>query len=85
MKRLLVANIAHMLLLAQFGDACAAGAFDGEWTGSATSTIRNRRMSLAMNVKPRTPGTIATKCPTLPPTCTRPAGTALENGAPRRG
>jgi hypothetical protein len=39
MKRVLVASIAHMLLLAQCGDACAAGLFDGEWIGSATSTI----------------------------------------------
>jgi hypothetical protein len=40
MKRLLVASIAHMLLLAESGDANAAGPFDGEWTGSATSTVR---------------------------------------------
>jgi hypothetical protein len=39
MKRLLVASIAHLLLLGQFGDASAAGPFDGKWTGSATSTI----------------------------------------------
>jgi hypothetical protein len=39
MKRLLVAPIAQMLLLAQFGEACAAGPFDGDWTGSATSTV----------------------------------------------
>jgi|SRR5215475_3345087 len=39
MKRLLVASVAHILLLAQFGDACAAGPFDGEWGGSATSTV----------------------------------------------
>jgi hypothetical protein len=39
MKRLLVASIAHMLLLADFGGADAAGPFDGEWTGSARSTV----------------------------------------------
>jgi hypothetical protein len=38
MERLFVAPIADMLLLSQFGDAWATGAFDGEWNGSATST-----------------------------------------------
>jgi hypothetical protein len=39
MKRLLsVASVAHMLFLSQFSDACAAGPYDGEWTGSATAT-----------------------------------------------
>lgn len=38
-KRLLyVASVAHLLFLSQFGDACAAGAYDGEWNGSATVT-----------------------------------------------
>jgi hypothetical protein len=27
-----------MLFLSQFSDACAAGPYDGEWTGSATAT-----------------------------------------------
>jgi hypothetical protein len=39
MKRVLVASIALICLLTQCVDACAAGPFDGEWTGSATSTI----------------------------------------------
>jgi hypothetical protein len=39
MKRLLtIASIAHMLFLSQFSDAYAGGPYDGEWTGSATST-----------------------------------------------
>jgi hypothetical protein len=39
MKRLLiVASVAHMPFLSQFSDAYAAGPYDGEWTGSATST-----------------------------------------------
>jgi hypothetical protein len=42
MKRVLVASVAPMLLLAQFSDGFAAGGsgpFDGNWTGSATSTV----------------------------------------------
>src|SRR5712691_4812252 len=40
-KRLLfVASVAHLLLLAQFGDAYAADPYDGEWIGSATSIDR---------------------------------------------
>jgi hypothetical protein len=39
MKRRLAASIAQLLLLAQFGDACAADLFNGEWVGSATSTL----------------------------------------------
>ena len=39
MKRLLiVASVAHMLLLSQLGDGYAAGPYDGVWTGSATPT-----------------------------------------------
>jgi hypothetical protein len=37
MKRLLYVT-SLSLLLSQFGNAYAAGAYDGEWTGSATST-----------------------------------------------
>jgi hypothetical protein len=38
-KRLLyVASVAHLLFLPQLGDACADGAYDGEWNGSATVT-----------------------------------------------
>jgi hypothetical protein len=37
MMRPLVASVAQILLLMRFGDAWAAGPFDGEWTGSATS------------------------------------------------
>ena len=52
MKRLLVAPIAHMLLLTQLGDACAAGPFDGEWTGSATSTVgRCKPASITLTVQ----------------------------------
>jgi hypothetical protein len=42
MKRLLyIAPVATQLLfLLQFGDAYADGPYDGEWTGSATSTGR---------------------------------------------
>src|ERR1700691_2675611 len=43
MKRVLVAAVALILLLAQLSDGCAAapaGPFDGQWTGSATSTAR---------------------------------------------
>jgi hypothetical protein len=42
MKRVLVASVVPMLLLAQFADGFAAGVsspFDGNWTGSATSTV----------------------------------------------
>jgi hypothetical protein len=39
MKRRLAAPIAHMLFFTQFGNVWAAGAFDGEWSGSATSTV----------------------------------------------
>jgi len=42
MKRVLVASVAPMLLLAQCSDGFAAGVsspFDGNWTGSATSTV----------------------------------------------
>ena len=42
MKRVLVASVVPMLLLAQFTDGFAAGVsgpFDGNWTGSATSTV----------------------------------------------
>ena len=43
MKRLLiVASIAHLLLLSQLRDSCAAGSYDGEWTGSATSSTGGR-------------------------------------------
>ena len=39
MKRLLsVASVVHVLLLSQVSDSYAAGPYDGEWTGSATST-----------------------------------------------
>ena len=39
MKRLLiVASAAHSLFSLQLGDAYAGGPYDGEWTGSATST-----------------------------------------------
>jgi hypothetical protein len=34
---LIVASVAHMLPLLQLNDAYAAGLYDGEWTGSATS------------------------------------------------
>ena len=42
MKRMLVASVVPMLLLAQFTDGFAAGVsgpFDGNWTNSATSTV----------------------------------------------
>jgi hypothetical protein len=43
MKRLLVvASIAHMLLLSQLRDTYAAGQYDGEWTGPATSSTGGR-------------------------------------------
>ena len=34
-RRLCIASVAQLLLLWQLGDACAAGIFDGEWSGSA--------------------------------------------------
>jgi hypothetical protein len=41
MKLLLsIASVAYLLFLLQFHDACAAGPYDGEWTGSATATDR---------------------------------------------
>ena len=41
MKRLRhVASTIHLLFLLQLGDAYADGLYDGEWTGSATSTVR---------------------------------------------
>jgi hypothetical protein len=43
MKRLVsIASIAHIVFLSQFSDACAAGPYDGEWTGSATATSDGR-------------------------------------------
>jgi hypothetical protein len=41
MKHLLfsIMSAMHLLQVSQFGDACAAGSFDGEWIGSARSTI----------------------------------------------
>jgi len=42
MKRVLVASVAPMLLLAQLSDGFAAGGsgpFNGTWIGSATSTV----------------------------------------------
>jgi hypothetical protein len=52
MKRLLLTSVAHMLLLAQLGDACAAGLFDGEWTGSATPTVgRCKPASITLTVQ----------------------------------
>lgn len=46
MKRLCcAASIAQLLLLLQLGDAHSEGLYDGEWTGSATST--NRRCKSA--------------------------------------
>ena len=39
MKRLRhVASTIHLLFLLQLGDAYADGLYDGEWTGSATSS-----------------------------------------------
>jgi hypothetical protein len=39
MKRLLfVASVTFCMLSPQIGDACAAGPYDGEWSGSATAT-----------------------------------------------
>jgi len=41
MKRLRhVASVTLLLFLLQLGDASADSLFDGEWTGSATSTVR---------------------------------------------
>ena len=38
MKRLMhIATAAHVLLLFQLGDVLAAGPYDGQWTGTATS------------------------------------------------
>jgi hypothetical protein len=34
-----IALTTHLLLVPQLGVACAAGPYDGEWTGSATSTV----------------------------------------------
>jgi hypothetical protein len=39
---LVVASIAHMLLLSQSRDTYAAGLHDGVWTGSATSSTSGR-------------------------------------------
>ncbi len=36
---LFIASVAHLLLLSQLGDVHAAGAYDGEWKGSATVSI----------------------------------------------
>jgi hypothetical protein len=55
MKRLLaIASATHVLLSLQLGDAGAAGAFDGEWTGSATSTVgRCKPAEVTMTVQGR--------------------------------
>lgn len=39
--KLLVASVANLLFLSEFGNAYA-GPYDGEWTGSATATNRGR-------------------------------------------
>jgi len=36
---LFIASVAHLLFLSQLGDVHAAGAYDGEWKGSATVSI----------------------------------------------
>jgi hypothetical protein len=41
-RLLIVASIVHMLLLSQLRDAGAAGLYDGDWTGSATSSTGGR-------------------------------------------
>ena len=58
MKRLLaiasIVSATHLLLSSQLGDARAAGPFDGEWTGSATSSVgRCRPANVTMTVQGR--------------------------------
>jgi hypothetical protein len=52
MKRLLrIAAVAHLLLSSGFSDAYAADPYDGNWTGSATSTggrCRPARVTLSV-------------------------------------
>ena len=52
-RLLIVASIAHMLLLSQLRDAGAAGLYDGEWTGSATSSsgARCRPANVSLTVE----------------------------------
>src|SRR6266545_8262391 len=50
MKRLRhVALVTPLLLLLQIGDAFADGLYDGEWTGSATSTVRRCKPATVTN------------------------------------
>ena len=49
---LIVATTAFLLLLPQFNNADAAGPYDGEWTGTATSTgERCRRAVVKLTVE----------------------------------
>jgi hypothetical protein len=50
-RMLYVASVAHLLLLSRVGDVYAAGAYDGQWNGSATVTAgRCRPGSVALTV-----------------------------------
>jgi len=50
----IVATAAFLLLLPQFNNADAAGPYDGEWTGTATSTgARCKQVAVKFTVKGR--------------------------------
>ena len=49
-----IASASHLLLFLQLGAASAAGPYDGEWTGSATSTVgRCRPANVTLTVEGR--------------------------------
>ena len=50
----IVATAAFLLLLSQFNNAHAAGPYDGEWTGTATSTgARCKQAAVKFTIKGR--------------------------------
>ena len=79
MKRLLrIAAVAHLLLSSGFSDAYAADPYDGNWTGSATSTggrCRPARVTLSVE------GRVVTGQARFEGDAPNIHGTVLEDGA----
>jgi hypothetical protein len=79
MKRLLrIAAVAHLLLSSGFSDAYAADPYDGNWTGSATSTggrCRPARVTLSVE------GRVVTGQARFEGDAPNIRGTVLEDGA----
>jgi hypothetical protein len=80
MKCILVAVAVQILLLAQLGDGCAAGGagpFDGQWSGSATSTVRRCQ---AAKVTATVEGTIVMGQAQFPDDASNIRGTVRDDG-----